>query len=241
MILNHGHNWLSSLVKKCIPERTKHRSSLPPWISQSTSNLFKRLHTARKKNTESHPKILLLIEQTETNAEMDKADYEQSLASEQSTGKLLKYFKAFHNLSLPSILKFKNETADTDPFKAEFFSKFFASVYNELCTLSEPPEPDSKTILDTISFTELEIREICQSLNMNKSKGAEDLSPALFIKTQASLSHSIYQIFSKVIQTRRFPDYWRAAIIIPVHKKDDKNDFEIYRPVSLFCTVSKFL
>ena len=90
MILNHWYNWLSSLFKKCIPKRTKHRLSLPPWISQSTSNLIKRLHTARKKYTESHPKVLHLIEQTETNAEIDKADFEQSPASERSTEKLFK-------------------------------------------------------------------------------------------------------------------------------------------------------
>ena len=101
---------------------------MPPWISQSTLNLIKRLHTARKKYTESHPKVLHLLGQTEKNAEMDKADYEQSLASERSTGKFLIYFKASHKSSLPSILKYKNETADTDPLKAELFSKFFASV-----------------------------------------------------------------------------------------------------------------
>ena len=95
MIPNHGHNWLSLLIKKCIPERTNYRSSLPPWISQSTSNLIQRLHTARKKYTESHPKVLHLIEQTETNTDMDKADYEQSLASGQSAEIVLNTLKLF--------------------------------------------------------------------------------------------------------------------------------------------------
>ena len=151
-------------------------------ISLSTSNLIKRLHTARKKYTESHPKVLHLIEQTETDAEMDKADYEQSLASERSTGKLFKYFKAFHKPSLPSILKYKNAAADTDPLQAELFSKFFASVYIESCTFSEPPEPDSNTVLDTISFTELQILEICQSSNTNKNKGPDHLLPVMSLK-----------------------------------------------------------
>ena len=104
---------------------------MTPWIIQSTSNLNKRLHTARKKYTESHPKVLHLIEQTETNAEMDKADYEQSPASERSARKFFNYFKVFQKSSLPGILKYKNETADTDPLKAELFSKFLL-----LCTLN---------------------------------------------------------------------------------------------------------
>ena len=129
-------------------------------------------------------KSLHLSEQTETNAEMNKADCEQSLASERSMGKLFKYSKAFHKSSLPSILKYKIETTDTDHLKAELLLTFFV---------------------------------------------------------QASLSHSIYQIFSKTIQTRRFPDYWKVAIISPIHKKDNKSDIEIYRPVSLLCIVSKMI
>ena len=114
-------------------------------------------------------------------------------------------------------------------------------MYIESCTFSEPPEPDSNTVLDTISFTELEIREICQSLNRNKSKGPDNLPPVLFIKTQASLSHSINKYFLKIIQNRRFPDYWKAAIISPIHKKYDKSNIENYRPVFLLCIVSKIL
>ena len=95
-------------------------------------------------------------------------------------------------------------------------------MYIESCTLSEPPEPDSNTVLYTISFTELEIREKCQSLNTNENKGPDDLPRVLFIKTQESLSFSNYQIFSKIIQTKPFPDYWKADIISPIHKKDKK-------------------
>ena len=73
-------------------------------------------------------------------------------------------------------MRYKNETANTDPLKAKIFSKFFPSVYIESCTFSEPPEPDSNTFLDTISFTELEIRKICQSSNTDKSKGPDDIA-----------------------------------------------------------------
>ena len=82
-----------------------------------------------------------LIEQTETNAEMIKAESEQSLASERSTGKFLKYSKAFHKSSIPSILKYKNETADTDPLKAELFSNKSQSVKGN----SEIPDPKPVT------------------------------------------------------------------------------------------------
>ena len=36
-----------------------------------------------------------------------------------------------------------------------------------------------------------------------------------------------------------FPQVWKCAIVVPVHKKDLKNDVENYRPVSLLNCVSK--
>ena len=69
-------------------------------------------------------------------------------------------------------------------------------------------------------------------MNVNKSKGPDDLLPFLF-KNAETLSHSIYQIFQKISQTCIFPACWKKAIISPLHKKDDKSDIEIYRPVSL--------
>ena len=46
-------------------------------------------------------------------------------------------------------------------------------------------------------------------------------------------------IFKKIRQTCIFPQAWKCAIVVPVHKKDSKNDVENYRPVSLLNCVSK--
>ena len=94
--------------------------------------------------------------------------------------------------------------------------------------------------LENIDFSEQDIFEICKLLNVNKSKGPDDLPPFLF-KNAETLSHSIYQIFRKISQTCIFPACWKKAIISPLHKKDDKSDIEIYRPVSLLSVISKIL
>ena len=59
VIVQHWYKWLLDLLSSTIPKRTKHRTSLLPWISQSTSHMIKCLNTARKKHNESHTKVVL--------------------------------------------------------------------------------------------------------------------------------------------------------------------------------------
>ena len=40
-------------------------------------------------------------------------------------------------------------------------------------------------------------------------------------------------------KTGSIPSEWKLAHLVPIHKKDDKNNIEAYRPISLTCIVSK--
>ena len=184
---------------------------------------------------------MLLKSKTDQLIEIDKVSYEESMAAERSTGKLFKHFRAFRKSVLPSIMHYQNENADTDVSKAALFSKFFASVYVESSIFNENEcSNKNQPILENINFSEQDIFEICKLLNVNKSKGPDDLLPFLF-KNAETLSHSIYRIFRKISQTCIFPTCWKKAIISPLHKKDDKSDIENYRPVSLLSVISKIL
>ena len=241
VIVEHWYKWLLDLLSSTIPKRTKHRTSFSPWISQSTSHMIKCLNTARKKHNESHTKVVLLKSKTDQLIEIDKVSYEESMAAKRSTGKLFKYFRAFQKSVLPSIMHYQNENADTDVSKAALFSKFFASVYVESSIFNENGcSNKNQPILENIDFSEQDIFEICKLLNVNKSKGPDDLPPFLF-KNAETLSHSIYQIFRKSSQTCIFPACWKKAIISPLHKKDDKSDIENYNTVSLLSVISKIL
>ena len=54
------------------------------------------------------------------------------------------------------------------------------------------------------------------------------------------MSHSLAQIFRKIVQTCTFPDFWKTALVSPLFKKGDSSDISNYRPVSLLCIPSKF-
>ena len=44
-----------------------------------------------------------------------------------------------------------------------------------------------------------------------------------------------------MLEKGSFPDVWKTANVCPVHKKENKSDIGIYRPISLLCNMSKVL
>ena len=51
----------------------------------------------------------------------------------------------------------------------------------------------------------------------------------------------VQPFFRGCIDTGVYPDIWKKSNIVPVHKKDDKQIANIYRPVSCLPTCSKIL
>ena len=49
VLLEEWHVWLRALMLRCIPFKTSHRNTLPPWVSPESSHLMKKLKTLKKK------------------------------------------------------------------------------------------------------------------------------------------------------------------------------------------------
>lgn len=72
--------------------------------------------------------------------------------------------------------------------------------------------------------------------------GPDDI-PAIFIKKlpQEAL-HTILKVFNSIWSKQLFPDIWRQAIIIPIHKPGQpRNKPSSYRPISLTCNLCKIM
>ena len=46
-------------------------------------------------------------------------------------------------------------------------------------------------------------------------------------------------IFEPLLQEGKFPDAWKKADVVPVHKSENKNEFKNYRPISLLLIFGK--
>ena len=79
-LVHSWYEWIRNLIDKNIPRITKHRATLPPWISNATSHLLKQLQTLnRRKNlySVSHQlKVRQMERKISTAAEKDLEAFE---------------------------------------------------------------------------------------------------------------------------------------------------------------------
>ena len=81
--------------------------------------------------------------------------------------------------------------------------------------------------------------EVLKDLNAKKAKQENDI-PIKLIKENIELFSSVLsRMFNFYIDKASFPNSLKQADIAPVHKKDDTNDKNNYRPVSILPSLSK--
>ena len=127
---------LDEIIKSFVPLRTRHRKSLPPWITSSTSNLIKKLQTKRQscilKPTNYRRQQVKLFENLVTeSSELDRKNYQEELFRTRNTNVIFKHLKNLNkHTSLPKLL-IKDEVESTNPNEqVNMLNDFFHSVFN---------------------------------------------------------------------------------------------------------------
>ena len=76
-------------------------------------------------------------------------------------------------------------------------------------------------------------------MSTKKATGLDNLSPRLVKEAAPIISESLAIIFNKTIDTGLFPTKLKTAKVTPVHKANDKDNVNNYRPISVISTVAK--
>ena len=98
-----------------------------------------------------------------------------------------------------------------------------------------PLNRDSITtsLLSSVNIKESDILNILKSLDANKAHGHDDISIRMLKLSHKSILKPLKLLFENCLRTGIFPDQWKKANIVPIHKKGDKQLLKNYRPVSL--------
>ena len=100
---------------------------------------------------------------------------------------------------------------------------------NKMCKLElQPVHPDN-------------VMKIISSLKNTKSCGIDDIDSSIIKLAKNELVPAITHIVNLSITSGKFPQQWKQAKVIPLHKKDSQFLPENYRPVALLCVLSKIL
>ena len=140
-------------------------------------------------------------------------------------------------------IEINNKIVTDDQEKAELFNEFFATASSVDDKNASLPNQGRVFLmgnnLNDIIVTEKEVSDQIKLLDSNKSYGPDGISP-LFIKEGGNkITTLLCQLFNKSLSTGKFPNEWKKANVIPIHKKDLTTSVKNYRPVSLLSVISK--
>ena len=82
--------------------------------------------------------------------------------------------------------------------------------------------------MNTINFAEVDILNVIRKLDPNKAHGHDQISIRI-----VQICKPLHLVFSSCIKSGIFPTEWKMANVVPIHKRDDKQNVKNYRPVSL--------
>ncbi len=78
-------------------------------------------------------------------------------------------------------------------------------------------------------------------LEDGKAVGLDGLPPRLLRLAAPAIAAPLTMIFNMLITSGIFPDEWKTAKVVPIHKRDINQDHGNFRPISILSTLSKLL
>ena len=107
---------------------------------------------------------------------------------------------------------------------------------------SRTPETYVNELTQEFTFsqiTEQNVYQLLLSFSLTKAPGLDKL-PATLVKLAAPyMAKPVAKIFNESLLTGIFPNDWKEAKVIPVHKSGTKSNMNNYRPISIISIIAK--
>ena len=125
--------------------------------------------------------------------------------------------------------------------KAEVFNDHFISFSSLDNSDKNIPleQPFLQASLDNIVLQQQEVLDLLKNLKTGKSPGPDSVTTKLLKEAGIGIVPSLTKLFNLSLSKGVFPQCWKQANVLPLHKKDDKSTITNYRPVSLLSCTSK--
>ena len=250
VLLNIFSNFIPNKVKTIRPRQA-------PWITQAIKNFLRKKNRAYKsfvRNGRPDDKlegIQKMISEGTRLIEDAKRNYflkaGKTLANPGTSSKT--YWTLINTVlnkvkipMIPPLLE--NGLFVTDlTEKAQIFNDYFILQCTTIDTGSEIPQdtPVTATQISDFVISEEKILNIIRSLNPNKAHGWDEISVRMIKLSDISLVLPLKIIFTNCLRRGVFPEIWKYANVVPVHKKNEKNLKGNYRPISLLPIFGKIL
>jgi len=89
------------------------------------------------------------------------------------------------------------------------------------------------------SISREDVLDALRGINPRKATGFDGLSPIMLKPVADEITEPVTMILNQVIQEREWPKEWKRGEWVPVYKKEDPQNIDNYRPVTLLPAVDK--
>ena len=175
--------------------------------------------------------------------ELWNAKREEQLIESADLGKFYRFInnKTSGFKSIPPIYDEVGTLVEDDAVKADVFNRYFSSVF----TVDNGKVPFnkslSKTALNNVSFTPIQVCNFLKKLKAKHSSGPDGLPSMLFKQLADVLCFPLAFIFDASFKAGVLPTCWLDATVSPVFKKGVTSQPENYRPISLTCVCCRIM
>ncbi len=230
--------WITTEIKKLINTRDRLKRKA---ISTNQENDWSNFKTTRNK----------------VNIELRNAKkvyYTSKIAGQRSNPKMA--WKTINNLlhkqNKQTVVNELNiaETHLTSPQDiAEGFNDYFSNIGPDLASKIDTSDYNFETYITNTksefsAFQPVTVSNVCRLLDgisNNKATGIDKISCKIIKLAAPAISDSLTLIFNQAITLSTFPDEWKMARVIPLHKSGQRNIPGNYRPISVLPAISKIM
>ena len=261
---------LTDLINKHTETKTvkfrKHRHKKTPWITQGIVKSIKfrdKLHLKLKKSPLNSAEY--------NNNKLNLAVYNKILKKTIKSAKKLHHTNLFQQHKnnpketwkhLNSLLGRKqstevpieqiniNDITTRDPSEiCNQFNQFFTKIGHETASNIPRANHDFQSYLTPNNYTQFHFRPInitetenlINSLKPKHSTGQDNINTILLKRLKHELASPLTLIANQMLSSSTFPNPLKIAKVKPLHKKDDREVCNNYRPISLLPSISKIL
>ena len=233
-----------------IPNKTiKINDKDAPWITPKLKSAIKRKHRAfrkyiRRGRNHDDWKTVKKIQAENSKKILDaKNSYYLKLGKKLSDPCIgnKKYWSVVNRMiqkkkfsNIPPLLENGLFVTNIDT-KANLFNDYFVKQCCAITTESTLPSflPRSAPRLQNLLIDREKVLRIIRALDSKKAHGCDDISISMIKMCDTSIVEPLCLIFEKCLETGVNPSIWKKANVIPVHKKNSRQNKENYRPISL--------
>ena len=119
--------------------------------------------------------------------------------------------------------------------KADIFNDLFVKQCSELDNGSKLPPFRAKCMeaFETVDIDSAKVLQTIRSLDCNKAHGWDDISIVMSKMCDYAVVPPLCLIYVQCLETGSYPQTWKMANVLPVHKKESTQMKTNYRPISL--------